>query len=53
MKLVVKDAFGTYKPGDEITDPDAIKAILGSEQAAYVVQVAADVEQPQKKADKA
>lgn len=51
MKLVVKDAFGTYKPGDEITDPDAVQAVLASEQSAYVTKVAADP--PAKKADKA
>ncbi|WP_175582356.1 hypothetical protein [Cupriavidus metallidurans] len=42
MKLRVTVPFGAYQIGDEITDADAIKAILGSEQAAYVVQVKAD-----------
>jgi len=42
MKLVVTVPFGAYQVGDQITDADAIKAILGSEQSAYVVQVAAD-----------
>ncbi|MCK4121401.1 hypothetical protein HFK83_03325 [Ralstonia pseudosolanacearum] len=49
MKLVVKDAFGTYKPGDEITDPDAVQAVLASEQSAYVVQVADDTPPKAKK----
>jgi|Deesub1362B_J571_1020462.scaffolds.fasta_scaffold145304_2 hypothetical protein len=42
MKLVVTAPFGAYQVGDQITDADAIQSILGSEQAAFVVQVAAD-----------
>ena len=51
MKLVVTVPFGTYKQGDEITDQDAIQAVLASEQSAYVVQVADDA--PQKLKSKA
>ncbi len=49
MKLVVKDAFGTYKPGDEITDPDVVQQVLASEQSAYVVPVADDTPPKAKK----
>ncbi|MFX3547703.1 hypothetical protein V8918_02940 [Ralstonia mannitolilytica] len=49
MKLVVKDAFGTYKPGDEITDPDTVQQVLASEQSAYVVPVADDTPPKAKK----
>lgn len=49
MKLVVKDAFGAYKPGDEITDSDTVQKVLASEQSAYVVQVADDTPPKAKK----
>ncbi|QMV32409.1 hypothetical protein 8G_00015 [Ralstonia phage Hyacinthe] len=42
MKLVVNVPFGTYKQGDEITDPDIVQQVLASEQSAYVVPVADD-----------
>ena len=41
MNLVVLHAFGNYQKGDQIADADKVKAILESEQAAYVVKVAA------------
>ncbi len=43
MKLVVITPFADYKTGDEITDQAQIDKILGSEQADYVVKVAAAV----------
>ncbi|MCK8648879.1 MULTISPECIES: hypothetical protein [Pseudomonadota] len=49
MKLVVKDEFGPYKQGDEITDPDVMQAVLASEQSAFVVQVADDTPPKAKK----
>lgn len=49
MKLVVNVPFGTYKQGDEITDQDAIQAVLASEQSAYVVQVSDDAPPKAKK----
>jgi hypothetical protein len=49
MKLVVKDAFGPYEPGNEITDPDIVQQVLASEQSAYVVQVADDTPPKAKK----
>ncbi|CAJ0705840.1 hypothetical protein [Ralstonia holmesii] len=49
MKLVVNVPFGTYQQGDEITEPDAVQAVLASEQSAYVVQVANDPPPKQKK----
>lgn len=49
MKLVVNVPFGTYQQGDEITEPDAVQAVLASEQSAYVVQVAYDPPPKQKK----
>ncbi|CBJ38331.1 conserved protein of unknown function [Ralstonia solanacearum CMR15] len=42
MKLVVIVPFGTRQHGDEITEPAEVQAVLASEQAAYVVQVADD-----------
>lgn len=42
MKLVVTTPFGGHQVGDEITDDKAIAAVLESEQAAFVTQVAAD-----------
>ncbi|WP_353192112.1 hypothetical protein [Pandoraea pnomenusa] len=41
MNLVVLHAFGDYQKGDRITDAEKVAAILDSEQAAYVVKVAA------------
>ena len=49
MKLVVTVPFGTYTQGDEITDQDAIQAVLASEQSAYVVQVSDDAPPKAKK----
>ncbi len=40
MKLVVIQAFESYSVGDEITEQEAIDAILVSEQSAFVVKVA-------------
>ncbi|SUA82003.1 hypothetical protein [Pandoraea pnomenusa] len=44
MNLVVLHAFGEYQKGDRITDADKVAAILDSEQATYVVKVAAPEE---------
>ncbi|CAJ0698817.1 hypothetical protein [Ralstonia holmesii] len=49
MKLVVNVPFGTYQQGDQITDPDAVQAVLASEQSAFVVQVADDAPPKAKK----
>lgn len=49
MKLVVKDAFGDYKPGNVITDPEIVQQVLDSEQSAYVVPVADDTPPKAKK----
>ncbi len=38
MQLTVISHFATYQPGDVITDPALIAAILASENAARVVQ---------------
>jgi hypothetical protein len=35
--LIVKSAFGGFEKGSRITDPDAITAILASEQKVHVV----------------
>lgn len=40
MKLIVITPFADYQRGDEITDPDTVRAILESEHAAHVVKVA-------------
>lgn len=42
MKLVVTHAFGPYAVGDEITDPDAIKAALESNAPQVVKTASAD-----------
>ncbi|MGT2505674.1 hypothetical protein [Cupriavidus basilensis] len=42
MKLIVTTPFGGYQIGEEITDPAAVAAVLASDQAAYVTQVAVD-----------
>lgn len=42
MKYVATQAFGQYAQGAEITDKEAIDAILASEQAAFVVRVPDD-----------
>ncbi len=39
--LMVVRAFGTYAKGDLITDPDAVAAALGGENANAVVRIAA------------
>jgi len=41
MHLVVVRPFGGFSRGDVITDAARITRILGSEQARYVVRVAA------------
>lgn len=41
MKLIVREPFGKYCRGDEITDSKLIKAILDSDNAAHVIKVAA------------
>ncbi|MDR7257790.1 hypothetical protein J2X47_001970 [Sphingomonas sp. BE270] len=38
--LRVIQAFGGHSAGDSITDSDAVKAILDSDQASFVVAVA-------------
>ena len=43
MQLTVIAHFGSYKPGDKITDVKLIEAILKSENAARVVRTAAVV----------
>jgi hypothetical protein len=40
MDLIVTSQFGAYQVGDRITDQAAVKAIVESEQSAYVTQVA-------------
>jgi hypothetical protein len=40
MKLRVIQPFGGYSVGDEIVSQKEIDAILASDQASYVVQVA-------------
>lgn len=42
MKLIVTTRFADHQIGDEITDEKEVAAVLASEQAAYVTQVAAD-----------
>ncbi|MFS2114314.1 hypothetical protein [Herbaspirillum frisingense] len=42
MKYVATQAFGQYAQGAEITDNQAIDAILASEQAVFVVRVPDD-----------
>jgi hypothetical protein len=39
--LVVRHAFGDYRPGTEITDTATIKEILAGELACYVIKRAA------------
>jgi hypothetical protein len=41
MHLVVVKPFGGFSRGDVITDPARITSILRSEQARFVVRVAA------------
>jgi hypothetical protein len=41
IHLVVVKPFGGFSRGDVITDPARITGILGSEQARFVVRVAA------------
>lgn len=40
MKLIVTTPFAGHQVGDEITDEKEVAAVLASEQAAYVTQVA-------------
>lgn len=47
--LTVSNPFGSYRRGDRITDPAAVKEILASEHAADVVKVS----QPDSPAPKA
>jgi hypothetical protein len=37
--LVVRHAFGTYRKGDAIRDPDEIAAVLAGENAHFVHKV--------------
>lgn len=39
-KLIVSQAFGSHKKGEEISDPDTVAEILGDERQAYVNKVA-------------
>jgi hypothetical protein len=41
MLLTVTHHFADYKPGDVISDPALVEAILKSDNAARVVKVAA------------
>lgn len=41
MELIVTRPFGDYKPGDRISDPKVIEAILASDNSGNVVRVAA------------
>lgn len=45
MKLIVRTAFGSFKPGDEITAPEQVKATL-EKWPAYVVKAAAGKSKP-------
>lgn len=42
--LVVKEPFGGYAKGDEITDPKLVSEILGSENESHVIKRAAPTE---------
>jgi hypothetical protein len=42
--LVVNEPFGQYQRGDRIEDPEAIKAVLESENAHFVVRSQVPVE---------
>ena len=42
VKLVVKDAFDGYIRGDEITDPNVIKSIIGTERENSVLVIPAN-----------
>ena len=46
MKLVVTTAFQNYSVGEDITDMDTVKTILGGDQASNVVKVATQDEEP-------
>lgn len=48
MKLIVITQFGGHQVGDEITDQSDVVAVLASDQAAYVTQVAANPPPKQK-----
>ena len=41
IKLIVRESFAGYAKGQEITDAETISAILSSEQAKFVIKVAA------------
>jgi hypothetical protein len=41
MRLIVTNAFGDYKPGDEITDAQEVEAILAGDNSGNVVKTAA------------
>lgn len=40
VKLVVIQPFASYQPGDEITNPADVDAIIDSDHEVYVVKVA-------------
>jgi hypothetical protein len=44
MKLIVREAFGSYTRGEAITDEDAIEFILASENAQHVIPTAGEDE---------
>ncbi|NMM21841.1 MAG: hypothetical protein HHJ15_18130 [Rhodoferax sp.] len=46
MKLTVTRAFGAYAVGDEITDPQEVRAVLSSDNAANVVKTLASAAPP-------
>ena len=41
IKLIVKQPFGTFAIGDEITDPEKVRDVLNSENEAHVVKTQA------------
>ena len=36
IKLVCTHAFGDFKPGDEVTDPEKVTALLETHEAFFV-----------------
>lgn len=46
LTLIVKEPFGSYERGDEITDPYDIASIRAGENALRVVQVSDEIVEP-------
>lgn len=42
--LVVKEQFGTYAKGDQITDPEVVEFVLASEDARHVIKAEGEEE---------